>query len=209
MSVKPILLCIEDPVLGGVVSEAFGAEAVVATPAEANFAMAKVVVWEGYRDARSPSDTHEMAPVLLLGDQAPDWVTTHATERQAIPVRLGKVLDQSRYLLSKRGRGVTIDEHFTFGPYVFEDGGLRDAAGALIRLTDKEKSILALLHKSPQQKIDRKTLLDKVWGYAETAETHTLETHIYRLRQKIETDPANPIWLVTDGNHYKLNSEAV
>jgi DNA-binding response OmpR family regulator len=78
-----------------------------------------------------------------------------------------------------------------------------------IRLTEKERDILLCLLAAKAQgegggAVERRALLDRVWGYAETVETHTLETHIYRLRQKIEMDPASPQYLLTDGTGYRL-----
>jgi len=73
-----------------------------------------------------------------------------------------------------------------------------------VRLTEKEIAILVLLKESAPSKVSRQTMLDKVWAYADGVETHTLETHIYRLRQKIETDPSSPQILLTAEDGYRL-----
>ena len=72
-------------------------------------------------------------------------------------------------------------------------------------LTEKEKEILVFLFNSLPNTVSKKDLLGKIWEYAENVETHTLETHIYRLRQKIEKDPANPKILITSDSGYRLN----
>ena len=76
-----------------------------------------------------------------------------------------------------------------------------------IRLTDKETAILKFLFRAGNKPVARETLLGEVWGYNAGVATHTLETHVYRLRQKIERDPANVRILVTDAGGYRLNAE--
>ena len=73
-----------------------------------------------------------------------------------------------------------------------------------VRLTEKEIAILVLLKESAPSGVSRQTMLDKVWAYADGVETHTLETHIYRLRQKIENDPSSPQILLTAEDGYRL-----
>lgn len=73
-----------------------------------------------------------------------------------------------------------------------------------IKLTEKEQDILLYLYAHKQKPVMRQELLDGVWGYAEDTETHTLETHIYRLRQKVEPDPAQPVFLMTNDDGYFL-----
>jgi DNA-binding response OmpR family regulator len=73
-----------------------------------------------------------------------------------------------------------------------------------IRLTEKETAIIKFLYRSGEQSVSRETLLHDVWGYNAGVSTHTLETHIYRLRQKIERDPAQAEIIVTEGGGYKL-----
>src|SRR4029078_457354 len=76
--------------------------------------------------------------------------------------------------------------------------------GSKMRLTQKETAILRYLYRAGQRPVSRETLLQEVWGYNSGLTTHTLETHIYRLRQKIEKDAAAPAILVTEAGGYKL-----
>jgi DNA-binding response OmpR family regulator len=81
---------------------------------------------------------------------------------------------------------------------------LLDAAGAKVRLTEKETAILKYLYRAGDRIVTRDILLSEVWGYNSGVTTHTLETHIYRLRQKIERDPSHAELLVTESGGYKL-----
>ena len=93
-----------------------------------------------------------------------------------------------------------------FGPFtlVTADAVLQREGAAELRLTEKERDILVALHAAAGGFVERASLLQAVWGYVAEVETHTLETHIYRLRQKIEADPAKPVILVTEENGYRL-----
>ena len=71
-------------------------------------------------------------------------------------------------------------------------------------MTEKESSILRYLYRAGQRPVSREKLLQEVWGYNSGVTTHTLETHIYRLRQKIERDAAAPAILLTEASGYKL-----
>jgi DNA-binding response OmpR family regulator len=81
---------------------------------------------------------------------------------------------------------------------------LVDAQEKKIRLTEKETSILKYLYRAGSKVVGRDTLLAEVWGYNSGVTTHTLETHIYRLRQKIEQDPSSAEILVTEAGGYRL-----
>ncbi len=98
------------------------------------------------------------------------------------------------------------DAEFQVGPYTFRptSKNLVDANGVKLRLTEKEAAILRFLHRADQQPVPREALLKHVWGYNPNVTTHTLETHIYRLRQKIEDNPAEAQLLVTEAGGYKL-----
>jgi DNA-binding response OmpR family regulator len=94
---------------------------------------------------------------------------------------------------------------YRIGPYTFRPSAkvLLDAKGKKIRLTEKETNILKYLHRSGAT-VCREALLHEVWGYNPAVTTHTLETHIYRLRQKIERNPAEAQILVTESGGYRL-----
>ena len=99
------------------------------------------------------------------------------------------------------------DAAFTIGPYTFRPGSkmlLLNPRGSKVRLTEKEISILRYLYSAGQRPVSREKLLQEVWGYKSGVTTHTLETHICRLRQKIEKDAAAPSILVTETGGYKL-----
>ena len=98
--------------------------------------------------------------------------------------------------------------NFTLGPYTFKPAMkmLITEDERKIRLTEKETNILKFLYRSTGGVVPRDILLHEVWGYNAGVTTHTLETHIYRLRQKIEPDPSNVRLLVTESGGYRLMS---
>ncbi len=96
---------------------------------------------------------------------------------------------------------------FTIGPYTFRPAAkimLDNETNKKVRLTDKETAIVKFLYLAGERVVGRDVLLDEVWGYNTGVTTHTLETHVYRLRQKIERDPSNAVLLVTEPNGYCL-----
>jgi DNA-binding response OmpR family regulator len=99
------------------------------------------------------------------------------------------------------------DAVFAIGPYTFQPGAklmTDQTRRKKVRLTEKETAILRYLYHAGDRAIGRATLLDEVWGYNAGVTTHTLETHVYRLRQKIERDPANAEILITEPGGYRL-----
>ena len=95
---------------------------------------------------------------------------------------------------------------FRLGAYEFRPAAklLVDEKGKKIRLTEKETNILKYLYRAGEKAVSREELLAEVWGYNAGVTTHTLETHVYRLRQKIEPDPANARLLLTEQGGYRL-----
>jgi DNA-binding response OmpR family regulator len=135
--------------------------------------------------------------VLGLDSGADDYVTK--------PFRLSVLLARLRAHLRQSDH--SDDAVFTIGPYTFRPSAklLLDASGRKkVRLTDKETAILKYLYRAGDTPIGRDTLLGEVWGYNAGVTTHTLETHVYRLRQKIERDPARAEILVTEPGGYRL-----
>ncbi len=98
------------------------------------------------------------------------------------------------------------DAVFQLGPYTFKPANkmLLTDDEKKIRLTEKETNILKFLYRATEGVVARDILLHEVWGYNPGVTTHTLETHIYRLRQKIEPDPSNARLLVTESGGYRL-----
>ncbi|MEO0613535.1 MAG: response regulator transcription factor [Pseudomonadota bacterium] len=98
------------------------------------------------------------------------------------------------------------DAVFKVGPYEFRPAVkmLVTQEDKKIRLTEKETSILKFLYRAGGKAVSRDVLLDEVWGYNSGVTTHTLETHVYRLRQKIEPEPSNATILVTESGGYRL-----
>ena len=81
---------------------------------------------------------------------------------------------------------------------------LVDKEGTKVHLTEKEIAILKYLYYAGDKVVSREQLLVEVWGYNAEVTTHTLETHIYRLRKKIESDPSSASILVTESGGYRL-----
>ena len=106
---------------------------------------------------------------------------------------------------STNQRGRDLDHRPPYVPAKLE--ALLNLKGNKVRLTEKETSILRYLYRAGQRPASRETLLQQVWGYNSGVTTHTLETHIYRLRQKIEKDAAAPAILVTEAGGHKRDCE--
>ena len=141
---------------------------------------------------------HDTDSDIILGLElgANDYVTK--------PFRFAVLLARIRTQL--RQHEASEDAVFTIGPYTFRPSSkmLLNPNSSKVRLTEKEVSILRYLYRSGQRPVSRETLLQEVWGYNSEVTTHTLETHIYRLRQKIEKDTTAPVILVTETSGYKL-----
>jgi len=95
---------------------------------------------------------------------------------------------------------------FQIGSYTLRSSAklLVSEKGSKLKLTEKETAILRFLFRTRQKAVRHDVLLAEVWGYHNRLNTHTLETHIYRLRQKIEDNFSRPRILVTEPDGYRL-----
>ena len=150
-------------------------------------------------------------PIIMLINRnsnldIPDGHNHKADEYMIKPFRYPVLLKSIETQLHKFKKSE--NTQYNFGNYVFKPNSkiLESIEGRSIRLTEKENNILDFLYKNLGKVIKRETLLHEVWGYNSKVTTHTLETHIYRLRQKIEDDPSNACFLITEPGGYKLHS---
>ncbi len=153
-------------------------------------------------------------PIIMLTAQSGDADTVlgleaGANDYVAKPFKFAVLLARIRAQL--RQYEASEDAVLQIGPYTFRPGAklLVHEKGSKLKLTEKETAILRYLYRAGQKVVGRDTLLQEVWGYNSNVTTHTLETHIYRLRQKIEPDPANARLLVTEGGGYRLDPEGI
>jgi len=149
------------------------------------------------------------APIIMLTGHDTDSDTILGLEAGANdyvtkPFKFAVLLARIRAQLRQHEQSE--DAIFAVGPYTFKPSQklLTDARGGKIRLTEKESAIIKYLYRAEGKVVTRDTLLEEVWGYNSGVTTHTLETHVYRLRQKIERDPSNAQILVTESGGYKL-----
>ncbi len=149
------------------------------------------------------------APIIMLTSKAADTdivlgLEAGANDYVTKPFRFAVLLARIRAQLRQHAQNE--DVIIKLGPYQFQPSAkvLIEQDGRRIRLTAKETSILRFLYRSSTNLASRDVLLREVWGYKENIATHTLETHIYRLRQKIEPDPTNANLLRTEAGGYRL-----
>ncbi len=163
--------------------------------------------------ARIRQQGHTMPIIMLTGSSDEDDIVSGlnagANDYIAKPFRANELL--ARLQAQLRLFDTSEDAVFTIGPYTFRPSaklliGLNKKTR--IRLTAKEVDILKFLYRHANQIVSRQLLLDEVWGYNAGVTTHTLETHVYRLRQKIESDPANCRLLITAPGGYRLDPTA-
>ncbi|MEM1377363.1 MAG: response regulator transcription factor [Pseudomonadota bacterium] len=149
------------------------------------------------------------APIIMLTGHDTDSDTILGLEAGANdyvtkPFKFAVLLARVRAQLRQHEQSE--DATYSVGHYTFKPAHklLVEGDGSKVRLTEKEANIIKFLYRAGSRVVSRDTLLEEVWGYNSGVTTHTLETHVYRLRQKIEKDPSNASILVTESGGYKL-----
>jgi len=143
------------------------------------------------------ANASEADTILGLDAGANDYVTK--------PFKFGILLARVRAHL--RQHLISEDASYPVGHYVFKPGDkilTDEETGEKIRLTEKETAILKFLKRAEGAAISREKLLNEVWGYNANVTTHTLETHVYRLRQKIESDQTKAKIILTESGGYSM-----
>jgi DNA-binding response OmpR family regulator len=150
------------------------------------------------------------APIIMLTAADADTDTIQGLDAGANdyvtkPFRFAVLLARIRAQL--RSHEQSEDATFRIGPYEFRPAAklLIDEKQRKIRLTEKETSILKYLYRAGEKPVSREELLAEVWGYNAGVTTHTLETHVYRLRQKIEAEAGGAKLLLTEAGGYRLS----
>ena len=148
-------------------------------------------------------------PILMLTGNSSDadqilGFNSGANDYITKPFKFAVLLARIRVHLRQHEQ--SDDAVFAIGPYSFKPAAqiLLNQRGSKIHLTEKETLTLKYLYRAGEKAVTREVLLQEVWGYNSGVTTHTLETHIYRLRQKMEKDPSHAELLVYESGGYKL-----
>ncbi|UPT62961.1 MAG: response regulator transcription factor [Hyphomonadaceae bacterium JAD_PAG50586_4] len=165
---------------------------------------------DGFEACKQLRDQGVKAPIIMLTgaaqeeEQQVQGLDAGANDYVLKPFKFSVLLARIRAHL--RSHEASEDAVYRIGPYEFRPAVrlLIDPQEKKIRLTDKEAAILRYLYRSGEKPVGRDELLREVWGYNANVTTHTLETHIYRLRQKIEPDAQSPKLLITETGGYRL-----
>ena len=163
---------------------------------------------DGRELCRSFRDNGVTCPIIILTASDSDADTIEGLKAGANdyitkPFRFAVLM--ARVDAHLRSHGASEEAIYKIGPYTFRPSAkVLLEGGKRIRLTEKETNILKYLQRAGST-VSRDVLLHEVWGYNPAVSTHTLETHIYRLRQKIEKDPSRAQLLITESGGYRLN----
>ncbi len=164
------------------------------------------VVDENRQQAEQVRRAHPSIPIILLTREN---IEENDYRNQVLhkPFMLRQLLDMVAAANNKLDNS---DEGFlTFNQYELQPTArviIDLVSGVETKLTEKEVNILKYLYKAQNISVSKTDLQTNVWKYHEEVTTHTIETHIYRLRQKVEKNSGRRL-ILTDNGRYKLNME--
>ena len=145
-------------------------------------------------------------PIILLTDEA-----KKQSDKLNIvlpkPLKLMHLLDIIRSAnnkLSNSSDGYLYFNNYELHPNSKEIIDLTD--NSIVKLTEREVDIIKYLYKQTNEYISKTDLQTNVWQYNKEVTTHTIETHIYRLRQKVEKNDGRKLIVISNGK-YKLNMD--
>ena len=149
---------------------------------------------------------HPRTPIILLQKSDDEKVGSSALNNVIFkPLSLDKLLNQI-----KSGINIlenTEDGYLTFNKYIvrpIKKDIYNQRNQEVVKLTEKEVAIIKHLYKCRDRIVTKNELLQEVWGYSPDVSTHTIETHIYRLRQKVEHEDAEAQLILTEDGGYRL-----
>lgn len=152
------------------------------------------------------------APILMLGASAREADVVWALDAGAndyLPKPYSAAVLVARVRAQLRSFETSEYAEVAIGNTLFRPGArtlVPAGGGRPLRLTDKEAGVLKQLHRAHGRPLSRETLLREVWGYSTESETHTVETHVYRLRKKVEL-PGCGFVIFNDAGSYRLQVE--
>ena len=203
-TISPFYFYIENKVLASLVAEYFNDDISWAPDNTATIDKDILCDIAGYKTLKSRYEGFASNIFIYDTEDIPEMAPD--TVRVQGPVKIGRLYDiiKSSQSRAKNNQVISIGlYHMKRQSFVLHETGTDHK----ITLTEKERDIILKLYDEQGGVVERDDLLREVWGHNEMLETHTLETHIYRLRQKIEKDPANPALILTEERGYKLSMD--
>ena len=165
-----------------------------------------IILDERAQDLKTLRAHHPNTPIILLQKEGDDSVESSVLNQVIFkPLSLEGLLNQIQAginLVDNSEAGYLNFNRYELRPLQKEIYNERNSE--TIKLTEKEVAIIKFLYKNKDKNVSKNDLLQEVWGYSPDASTHTIETHIYRLRQKVEHEDTSAQLIVTEDGGYKL-----
>ena len=152
-------------------------------------------------------------PIILITDSAAEDDVVGGLDAGADDVMVRPMRQRelgARLRAHLRAGGARGETDLRIGPATFRPSSrtlIHPDVARPLKLTEKETALLLRLYRGDGRPVSRLTLLREVWGYSPETSSHTVETHIYRLRRKIEPTPRSVPLLISESGGYRLTTE--